>query len=77
MNSSLVNPVGIPFTTRVLLFSLIWYALGRLIFKFWPRQAFIFFLLCKVRTSRAVFPMIRNPLFGRSLSLKTLSSGWY
>ena len=55
MNSSLLNSVGTPFTTRDLLFSFVWYALGRLIFKFWPKQAFILFLLCKIKTSRGVF----------------------
>ena len=28
-------------------------------------------------TSRGVLPTIKNPCFGRSLTLETLSSGWY
>ena len=39
--------------------------MGRPIFKFWPKQAFILFSLCKIKTSREAFPIMKNPLFGR------------
>ena len=31
----------------------------------------------RIMTSRGVLPTIKNPCFGRSLTLETLSSGWY
>ena len=42
-----------------------------------PKQAFILFSLCKIKTSRGVLPTIKKLWFGRSLTLETLSSGWY
>ena len=68
LNSESEISLGTPFTARLLVCCLlVWKALGRLTFTFWPSAAFILFSLCKIRTPCIESPMIRKSPFGSSL----------
>ena len=77
LNSESEISVGTLFTVRLLVCCLVvWKALGRLTFTFWPSAAFILFSLCRIRTSCIESPMIRKSPFWSSLIWEILRLGW-
>ena len=77
LNSESETSFGTPFTARLLVCCLlIWKALGKLTFTFWPNAAFILLSFCKIMTSCIESPMIKKSPFGSSLIWETLRPGW-
>ena len=76
LNSESELSLGTPFTAKLLVCLLIWKALGRLTFTFWPSAAFILVSFCKIITSCIESLMIRKSPFGSSLIWETLRPGW-
>ena len=77
LNSESEISLGTPLTARLLVCCLlIWKALGKLTFTFWPNAAFILLSFCKIMTSCIESPMSKKSPFGSSLIWETLRPGW-